>query len=59
MSKPFFLYTFVEKDVKFGECYDYKFQWELQLWDKEHEKINLESHARYKQDYTKWEQENI
>lgn len=36
-----------------------KFQWELQLWDKKHEKSNLESHARYKQGYTKWEQENF
>lgn len=45
--------------IYFGNDDNYKFQWELQLWDKEHEKINLESHARYKQDYTKWEQENI
>jgi hypothetical protein len=45
--------------IYFGNDDNYKFQWELQIWDKEHEKTNLESHARYKQDYTKWERENI
>lgn len=44
--------------IYFGNDDNFKFQWELQLWDKKHEKINLESHAKYKQDYTKWEQEN-
>ena len=44
--------------VYFGNDDNYKFQWELQIWDKRHEKINLESHAKYKQEYTKWEQEN-
>lgn len=44
--------------VYFGNDDNFKFQWELQLWDKKHEKTNLESHAKYKQDYTKWEQEN-
>lgn len=43
--------------IYFGNDDNFKFQWELQLWNKEHEKINLESHAMYKQDYTKWEQE--
>lgn len=45
--------------IYFGNDDNYKFQWELQIWDKEHERGNLESHARYKQDYTKWESENI
>ena len=45
--------------IYFGNDDNYRFQWELQLWDKRHEKANLESHAQYKQDYTKWEQENI
>lgn len=34
------------------------FQWELQIWDKKHEKTNLISHEQYKQNYTKWEKEN-
>ena len=42
--------------IYFGNDDNYKFQWELQVWDKKHEKINLESHSKYKQDYTKWEQ---
>lgn len=37
---------------------NYKFQWELQIWDKEHEEGNFTSHFKYKQDYTKWEKEN-
>ena len=37
---------------------NYSFQWELQIWDKEHEKTNIISHEQYKQDYTKWEKEN-
>ena len=45
--------------IYFGNDDNYKFQWELQLWDKKHEQTNLKSHARYKQDYTKWEKENI
>lgn len=45
--------------IYFGNDDNFKFQWELQLWDKKHEKINLDSHANYKQDYTKWEQENV
>lgn len=44
--------------IYFGNEDNYKFQWELQIWDKEHEKTNLDSHARYKQNYTRWEQEN-
>ncbi len=37
---------------------NYSFQWELQVWNREDEKNNLISHQLYKQDYTKWEQEN-
>ena len=40
--------------IYFGNDDNFKFQWEQQLWDK-----NLDSHANYKQDYTKWEQENV
>lgn len=31
------------------------FPWELQIWKKEDERNNLESHKLYKQDYTSWE----
>ena len=34
---------------------NYTFPWELQIWDKVHEKTNLKSHADYKQNYAKWE----
>ena len=34
------------------------FQWELQIWDKNHEETNLKSHEKYKQAYTRWEKEN-
>lgn len=37
---------------------NYNFQWELQIWDKKHEKVNVESHEKYKQEYAKWEKEN-
>lgn len=37
---------------------NYSFQWELQIWDKEHYKTNIISHEQYKQSYTKWEEEN-
>lgn len=37
---------------------NYSFQWELQVWNRENEKSNLISHQQYKQDYTRWEQEN-
>ena len=37
---------------------NYTFPWELQVWCKEDEKANLESHSKYKQGYTKWEEEN-
>lgn len=38
---------------------NYSFSWELQIWDKSHEKTNIELHEQYKQEYTKWENENI
>ena len=44
--------------IYFGNNDNKKFQWELQLWDKKHEQTNLKSHAKHKQDYTKWEKEN-
>lgn len=31
------------------------FPWELQVWQKSNENSNLESHHKYKQDYTTWE----
>lgn len=37
---------------------NYFFQWELQIWDEEHEISNIKLHELYKQDYTKWEKEN-
>ena len=37
---------------------NFSYQWELQIWDKSHEEINIKSHEAYKQDYTKWEKEN-
>ena len=45
--------------IYFGNDDNYKFQWELQIWDSNHEKSNLISHALYKQDDTKGENENI
>ncbi len=41
--------------VYFGKGSNRRFQWELQIWDKNHEKTNLLSHAKHKQDYAKWE----
>ncbi len=37
---------------------NFSFPWELQIWDKSHEKSNIELHEQYKQEYTKWEKEN-
>ena len=37
---------------------NFSYQWELQIFDREHEKTNIISHEKYKQDYTKWEKEN-
>ena len=45
--------------IYFGNDDNNKYQWELQIWDKKHEKINFDSHAKHKQHYTKWEKENI
>ena len=44
--------------IYFGNEDNKKFQWELQLWDKLHEESNYLSHAKHKQGYTKWENEN-
>lgn len=35
----------------------YRFRWELQVWNKSDEIVNDNSHAKYKQGYTKWENE--
>ena len=35
------------------------FPWELQIWDKRNAVNNRISHSKYKQEYTKWEQETI
>ena len=37
---------------------NFNFQWELQIWNKEDENNNINSHEKYKQDYVKWEKEN-
>ncbi len=37
---------------------NYAFQWELQVWNKQDEANNINSHEKYKQDYVKWENEN-
>ena len=34
---------------------NFNFPWELQLWNKEDERSNKESHEKYKQGYLKWE----
>ena len=44
--------------IYFGNDDNSKFQWELQIWNKEDEHTNLMSHAKYKQEYIKWEKEN-
>lgn len=37
---------------------NFSFPWELQIWSKSKEKSNLMSHKKYKQEYTRWENEN-
>lgn len=37
---------------------NFNFQWELQVWNREDEMNNINSHEKYKQDYIKWEKEN-
>ena len=37
---------------------NFSFQWELQIWNKEDEECNINSHKNYKQDYIKWENES-
>lgn len=34
---------------------NFSFPWELQIWNREDEKNNIESHKIYKQEYTDWE----
>ncbi len=50
------------KDYKATHIYfrqgNFNFQWELQIWNKEDEINNINSHEKYKQDYVKWEKEN-
>ena len=43
--------------IYFGNDDNTKFQWELQIWNKKDEHKNLISHEKYKQKYTKWENE--
>ena len=45
--------------IYFGNDDNTKFQWELQIWSEKFKKNNYISHAKYKQEYTKWENENI
>ena len=45
--------------VYFGNKDNSRFQWELQIWNKCDQQSNLMSHAKHKQEYTKWEKENI
>lgn len=51
-----------KKDYKATHIYfkqdNFNFQWELQIWNKEDEINNINSHEKYKQDYVKWEKEN-
>lgn len=51
-----------KKDYKATHIYfkqdNFNFQWELQVWNKEDEINNINSHEKYKQDYVKWEKEN-
>lgn len=44
--------------IYFGNDDNMKFQWELQIWNKKDEHTNLISHAKHKQEYTKWEKDN-
>lgn len=51
-----------KKDYKATHIYfkqdNFNFQWELQIWNKEDETNNINSHEKYKQEYVKWEKEN-
>ena len=51
-----------KKDYRATHIYfkqdNFNFQWELQVWNKEDEINNINSHEKYKQDYVKWEKEN-
>lgn len=45
--------------IYFGKGNNKRFQWELQIWNKSQAVTNLISHAKYKQEYAKWENQNI
>lgn len=51
-----------KKDYRATHIYfkqdNFNFQWELQVWNKDDEINNINSHEKYKQDYVKWEKEN-
>jgi hypothetical protein len=49
---------YVATHIYFKTEDNYSFQWELQMWNRTHEQINRDAHKRYKQKYTKWE-ENV
>ena len=55
------LIDFIQTEyIQFNEKQQNNFncQWELQIWNKEDEMNNINSHEKYKQDYIKWEKEN-
>ena len=37
---------------------NYTFPWELQVWNRNDENVNIKSHETYKQEYTRWEAES-
>lgn len=47
---------YIATHVYFINNDNYKFRWELQLWNKEDEKSNKICHEKYKQKYTKYEE---
>ena len=40
------------------KCDNFSFPWELQIWKTEDREKNLNSHKKYKQEYTRWEEES-
>lgn len=38
------------------KCNNFSFPWELQIWKAEDRDSNLDSHKKYKQEYTHWEE---
>lgn len=49
-------YDYIASHIYFKKD-NYSFQWELQVWREQDRQNNLESHAKYKQEYTSWEME--